>query len=85
VKQTYHRSAGYFEIDVDIGCGNMLVQSILNVVRDKAKWLTVDLHFVIQGENEVGFEFTSLNMTVIAAVVSHNAVSNCAAFALIVI
>jgi Protein ENHANCED DISEASE RESISTANCE 2, C-terminal len=53
VQQTYFRGAGYFEIDVDIGCGNVLVQSILNVVRDKAKWLTVDLHFVIEGENEV--------------------------------
>jgi Protein ENHANCED DISEASE RESISTANCE 2, C-terminal len=53
VQQTYYRGPGYFEIDVDIGCGNVLVQSILNVVRDKAKWLTVDLHFVIEGENEV--------------------------------
>jgi hypothetical protein len=47
--QTYYEGSDYLEIDVDVGSSSV-GGGILSMVRNHAKTLTVDLHFLLEGQ-----------------------------------
>lgn len=51
IKQSYYRGEGYFEIETDI-CSSMAALYILGVVKNYCRVVSVELGFVVQGEEE---------------------------------
>ena len=51
VTQRYYRGRNYIETDVHVG-SSIVASQIVGLCRGYAKYLTVDIHIVLQGESE---------------------------------